>query len=269
MKKLVIAWLILLALIAQAQAWGPEGHSIVAEIAQRRLTPAVAARVREILGGNASLASIASWADDYRALHPATARWHFVDIPLAAQDYDEARDCAQSSEGDCVIHELARNLHDLTDPASSNTQRREALEFVVHFVGDVNQPLHTVAELHGYNDLAVCYFSSPAKNDCAPTNLHAVWDVGLIRSIFWDWGAYADYLENEWLPAHGDAALEAGTLVDWALEAHKAARDVAVAGVAMNDHLGADYLSAVRPTLDRQLAAAGLRLARTLNEALK
>ena len=121
MKKLVIAWLILLALIAQAQAWGPEGHSIVAEIAQRRLTPAVAARVREILGGNASLASIASFADDYRALHPATARWHFVDIPLAAQDYDEARDCAQSSEGDCVIHELARNLHDLTDPASSNT----------------------------------------------------------------------------------------------------------------------------------------------------
>ena len=57
--------------------------------------------------------------------------------------------------------------------------------------------------------------------------------------------------------------------VDWALEAHKAARDVAVAGVTMDAHLGADYLAAVRPTLDRQLAVAGLRLARTLNEALK
>jgi hypothetical protein len=56
---------------------------------------------------------------------------------------------------------------------------------------------------------------------------------------------------------------------DWALEAHKAARDVAVAGVTMDAHLGADYLAAVRPTLDRQLAVAGLRLARTLNEALK
>jgi hypothetical protein len=119
-------------------------------VAQRRLTPAMAARVREILGENASLASLASWADDYRTLHLHTARWPFVDIPLAAQDYDEARDSASSLEGDCVIHELARNLRDLTDPDPSTAQRREALKFVVHFVGDVNQPLHTVAELHGY-----------------------------------------------------------------------------------------------------------------------
>jgi nuclease S1 len=96
------------------------------------------------------LASLASWADDYRALHLDTARRPFVDIPLAAQDYDEARDSAPSLEGDCVIHELARNLRDLTDPDPSTAQRREALKFVVHFVGDVNQPLHTVAELHGY-----------------------------------------------------------------------------------------------------------------------
>jgi hypothetical protein len=96
-----------------------------------------------------------------------------------------------------------------------------------------------------------------------------VWDVGLIRSIFWDWGGYVDYLETDWLPAHNDPGLDSRTPVDWALEAHKAARDVVVAGVTMNDHLGADYLAAVRPTLDRQLAVAGLRLARTLNEALK
>jgi hypothetical protein len=184
MRKLIIACLIQFALFAQAQAWGPEGHSIVAEIAQRRLTPEAAAQVRQILGENASLASLASWADDYRALHLDTSRWHFVDIPLAAQDYDEARDCAPSPEGDCVIHALQRSLRDLTDPGSSNAQRRDALKFVVHFVGDVNQPLHTVAELHGYNDLVVCYFTTPAKNDCALTNLHAVWDVGLIRSIF-------------------------------------------------------------------------------------
>ena len=198
-----------------------------------------------------------------------SADWHFVDIPLAADDYEESRDCAPSPQGDCVIHELARSLRDLTDPALTAAQRRDALKFVVHLVGDVNQPLHTVGELRGYNDLAVCYFSSPAKNDCVATNLHIVWDVGLIRSMFWDWGGYVDYLETDWLPAHNDPALDSGTPVDWALEAHKAARDVAVAGVAMDAHLGADYLAAVRPTLDRQLAVAGLRLARTLNEALK
>jgi hypothetical protein len=138
MRKLVITCLIQLALLAQAHAWGPEGHSIVAEIAQRRLTPEAAAKVREILGENASLASIASWADDYRALHLDSADWHFVDIPLAADDYKEGGDCAQTPQGDCVIHELARGLRDLTDPASSAAQRGDALKFIVHLVGDVN-----------------------------------------------------------------------------------------------------------------------------------
>jgi S1/P1 Nuclease len=107
----------------------------------------------------------------------------FVDIPLAAEDYGEDRDCAPSAQGDCVIHELARSLGDLTDSASSAAERRDALKFVVHLVGDVNQPLHTLGELRGYSEFAV-YFSSPAKNDCVATNLHIVWDVGLIRSIF-------------------------------------------------------------------------------------
>src|ERR1700722_13198776 len=106
MKKLVIACLIQFALLTQAQAWGPEGHSIVAEIAQKRLSPEAAAKAREILGENASLASIASWADDYRALHLDSAGWHFVDIPLAAEVYEEGRDCALSIQGDCVITNL-------------------------------------------------------------------------------------------------------------------------------------------------------------------
>jgi hypothetical protein len=117
----------------------------------------------------------------------------------------------------------------LADPASSAAQRRDALKFVVHLVGDVNQPLHMVGELRGYNDLTVCYFSSPAKNDCLPTNLHIVWDVGLIRSIFWDWGGYVDYLETRplclwmesvWLlrgggPANLVQAIRLGFLGPW------------------------------------------------------
>lgn len=116
--------------------------------------------------------------------------------------------------------------------------------------------------------MTVCYFSNPARNDCSPTNLHVVWDTGLIRLIFYDWGAYVDYLENDWLPTQDVSALAAGDAVSWALEAHEAARDVVTKGVNLSDHLGQAYLSAVRPTLDRQLAAAGLRLARMLNDNL-
>ena len=149
----------------------------------------------------------------------------------------------------CILHEISRNIEALRNADSTPLQRQEALKFVVHFIGDVNQPLHTVKELQGYNQMQVCYFSSPAKNDCVATNLHAVWDVGLIRSIFYGWGGYVDYLEDDWIPQQDGAALSAGTPLDWALEAHRAAREIAVAGVSMNDQLGADYLAAVRPTL--------------------
>ena len=79
--SVIVAALWLLA--PPAQAWGPEGHSIVAEIAQRRLDPQATEAVAQLLGKNVSLASISSWADDERVKHPETANWHFVDIPLA------------------------------------------------------------------------------------------------------------------------------------------------------------------------------------------
>src|SRR5437763_977680 len=74
-------------------AWGPDGHAIVAEIAQRRLEPAAAREVVRLLGRGASLASISMWADDVRETRPETVNWHFVDIPAGATRYDAARDC--------------------------------------------------------------------------------------------------------------------------------------------------------------------------------
>src|SRR5271156_1270204 len=102
----------------------------------------------------------------------------------------------------------------------------KASKLLIYFVGDINQPLHTLGELHGHNDLLFCHFSTPARNDCVRTNLHAVWDTGLIRSIFYDWGAYAEFLDAMWIPQQDAISLGAGTPVDWALEAHKLARDI-------------------------------------------
>jgi hypothetical protein len=67
--------------IGEALAWGSEGHSVIAEIAQRRLSPDASAAVAQVLGQSHSLASIASWADDVRDDRPETYNWHFVDIP--------------------------------------------------------------------------------------------------------------------------------------------------------------------------------------------
>jgi nuclease S1 len=113
--RLLLLALLFAAPVQRAMAWGQEGHSIVAELAQRRLTPTAANELSRLLGPGASLASIASWADDYRELHKETTGWHFVNIPLAATNFDDTRDCTEDSntrEGDCIITCYSSQLGD-------------------------------------------------------------------------------------------------------------------------------------------------------------
>jgi hypothetical protein len=172
--------LLVLAPLEQALAWGQEGHSIIAEIAQRRLDPDTLRKINALLGGEVSLASIASWADDYRALHRETAGWHFVDIPFDQSVYDPKRDC-NPDKGDCVIHAIARFQAAVSDCSKPLSDRSEALKFLVHFVGDVHQPLHVETRFgadgkddRGGNDVPVTFFGQK-------TNLHALWDLYMPR----------------------------------------------------------------------------------------
>jgi hypothetical protein len=255
----------------QALAWGPEGHSIVAEIAQRRLSPEAAAMVEQLLGRGHSLASIASWADNVREERPETRGWHFVDIPLAITRYAAAKVCKKSDKGDCAVAELDRLKNDLR--CASGEQKTEALKFAVHLIGDIHQPLHTVDELSGGNGLKVDIFLRGLKctGTCTPTrsstNFHAAWDEGLINETVWDWGAYVDRLDAGWLKSsEAMTGIDGGTPAGWVEETHGFARtvwDLRPAGDVLDD----TYYRNVLPILDRQLGVAGLRLARFLNEA--
>jgi len=118
-------------------AWGHEGHEVIALIAEHSMTPAALANAKAILGG-ASLKDVASWADDYRRDHPETGPWHYIDIPLADSRIDMARECP---DGQCVIAQTERFLSVLRDPKADWNSKAAALKFVVHFVGDLHQPL--------------------------------------------------------------------------------------------------------------------------------
>jgi nuclease S1 len=267
--KLILLVLGLLHLQVQdARAWGSEGHSIVAEIAQRNLSPAARARLAELLPNSASLASLSTWADDIRPIFDKSFNWHFVSIPLDQTNYDPDRDCLDTPRGDCVINAIDRFTKTLSDRSIDLDTRRDALKYLVHFVGDLHQPLHTVKDFLGGNRFDVRFFVDPRKKITEATDLHAVWDTGLIRASFWSWGGYVDFLEAKWLPGRDIQALTSGTPIDWVLDAHRIAIHVAF-DVDENTTLGEDYLQTARPHLDRQLAIAGLRLARILNEALK
>jgi S1/P1 Nuclease len=234
MKAIAFATAVVLA-PANALAWGQEGHSIIAEVAQHRLTqtrPEIMTKIAGILGPGVSLASIASWADTYRDDAPETYNWHFVDIPINVGSYDAAKYCARTEKGDCIIAELERLKNDVR--CKKDEEQKKALMFAVHLVGDVHQPLHTVLEEQGGNTIDVLAFMHGArcKRDCrmSPigTNLHAAWDSTLIQMTTWDWGSYVTRLEAGWLksPAARRSGIDAVDLVKWAEETHKVAHDV-------------------------------------------
>lgn len=263
------------AAVQRAWAWGQEGHSIVAEIAQRRLSKDAASEIAKILATSPdtpvlalpSFASFASWADDFRAAHPETGGWHFINAPLNLP-IDMARDCPAAKE--CVVSKLEKLRNDLRcepDP----TKKLEALKFAVHLVGDAHQPFHTVDEEQGGNGVNV-HMVIPGKicenRTCLIAhewqNLHEVWDTTLIMKTVFAWGAYVDALEAGWLATADVARESAGTPLDWAQETHAVAKSFWVADAATLDQF---YYRKTPKIIDQQLGRAGLRLARFLNDA--
>ncbi len=156
----------------------------------------------------------------------------------------------------------------LGDCLRSRAERLEALKFLVHFVGDVHQPLHAANRIdthtgkgdQGGNLIDVTFFGQ--KN-----NLHSVWDTGLIMHTVYAWGAYVNRLEEGWLRGRDLSSLEDGSPVDWVLEAHRFAHEVAY-DFPDDGVLGIEYYEKSLPVVDRQLALAGVRLARVLQATL-
>jgi len=253
-----------LLLVAVAAAplfgWGGEGHRLVARIADAQLTPAAKAQVAAILGPANTLMSIASWADDVRRDRKETGPWHYIDIQITVKHLDMARDCPK---GDCVITKIADFRKALADPSTPPEARREALMFLVHFIGDMHQPLHCSDNKDkGGNDVKVVFFGQPS-------NLHSVWDTLLIgrmkpeQELFVELSAESQKHAKKWAK---------GTVEDWAEQSHKESQKVVYGrlpkSAATPVPLDSTYERSADPLIKTQIAKAGARLARVLNEAL-
>lgn len=244
-----------------ALAWGPEGHAVIADVAAAHLSQKAKTGVKKLLG-HSTMAGVSSWADVIRPVRPETYNWHFVDVEVEDSDYAPARDCKDTPKGDCAIAAIERFRTVLADKTATKSARLEALKFLVHFVGDVHQPLHC-ADHHdrGGNDVLVKYCGHG-------TNLHRAWDSDMISSAGLTEDQYRAHVEGyvDGLSDPDLAKIQSGTPTDWVLEAHKEAVDDSYKVPADKDLCGA-YTDTNLPIVDRQLADAGLRLAKVLNDA--
>jgi hypothetical protein len=262
-----------------AAAWHDDGHRIVGELAERRLSKQARARVRELLADMPeydTLATASTWADQQAKLDPAfefAFTSHFVNVEQRLTPRELLALCLQKSG--CVAVGVGYYAEILRSTRASHAQKSEALRFLAHFVGDAHQPLHAG---HGHdrggNDidrLQLLEYTPGAER----TNLHAVWDGGLVAITMtragWDWQRYADELErgitNEKLTRWGR-----GSVYDWIEESRLLAAGDGylhadgITPIRKGDTLGEEYYARNRDVVELRLQMGGVRLAAVLEE---
>ena len=299
-----------------AQAWGCKGHQTVALIAEKHLTPEARQVVLKLLGdnpmdpklrrwcGNATtdlMVDASTWPDDVRN-ERKNGPWHYIDIPRGKHKGELDEFCGTDG---CVTRAIEEQRAILKDKSADSLKRAEAIRYLIHFVGDMHQPLHAITNAdNGGNCTAVKYFRHeplpnalhPEREDYSP-NLHQIWDTEIVERDMEISNPlrYADELDERF---HTESAAweAAGIHVDnWAWESHERAETAVydafpekigiepgmkLKSCADNNHMGKrmfdkhlavgeTYQSNAAKAAETALAEAGVRLAMILNDAAK
>jgi hypothetical protein len=295
-----------------AEAWGCRGHETVAVLAEKHLTPQAKQALLALLTANPidpqlkrycgqrgldPFVDASTWADDERGRDPSTAPWHFIDIPLTTTQGSAMAFCGA---GGCVLSAITDQLAILKDKNAPAAKRAAALRFVIHFVGDLHQPLHgSTNSDRGGNCVPVKYFTrNPhAHNNSYTPNLHHVWDTEIPESqmLGADPAEFADTLDAAFESSFAGWQQSGMQLEAWAWESHDHAAETAYGAFSppipvepnvpvnscaddnnigqrmLHKHLviGPAYRDQAASVVEERLAQAGIRLAMILNEVAK
>ncbi len=271
---------------ASAWAWGNDGHEIVAVIAADNLTPAAASHVANILDVPANKRAIATAMEassirpdtEFRDEDKSTASWHFIDICLQDRRTDVPARCPG---GNCITRKIDEYSKRLKEGKYDRWGAADDLAFLIHFVGDIHQPLHAANdEDRGGNCVTV-------DSRYRETNLHAIWDTTVVRRLEYDIDSgrpettahklertYADEKEaDSWIPAddiawgsNQIARSDIYAALQIRIEPCQPTADVCRNPLGHPVELNAAYLDHADAVAGHQLAKAGFRLASLLNE---
>jgi hypothetical protein len=291
LRKSCLAATAIAALVsAPAEAWGDLGHKVTAMVAYRHLTPQARSKLDALLAADTDpvtppdFASRATWADKYRSVHRETAAWHFVDLEIDGPDLpgacfgfpalSAAQPASQGPAQDCVVNKIEEFAAELQSAATPPAERLLALKFLIHFIGDLHQPLHAADHVdRGGNCIGLSRTADRSDTARAP-DLHAYWDVDVVDAQGSSAEQIADTLDagvtvalmNEWT---------SGTARSWAMETFEVAQRAAYAlpsrptcRTGGSVALSADYQTQAMKVAGMQLLKAAIRMASILNRAL-
>ncbi|MDC7996317.1 S1/P1 nuclease [Altibacter sp. HG106] len=238
---------------AEIPIWGKTGHRAVGAIAQQYVNKKAQRAIDKILDGR-TLAYVSTYADEiksdtaYRQYGP----WHYVNFPFDTTYLEHPK----SDEGD-IVAAIETCIQKLKDDEIAREDAAFYLKLLVHFIGDLHQPLHIgLAEDRGGNDFQVRWFNEG-------TNLHTVWDTKMIEHYNM---SYTELAANKvpWSKAK-IASIQKGSVISWMQESRRLCEDIYM-HTRKGDKLGYRYMYDYFQRLQEQLHKGGLRLASVLND---
>ncbi len=244
--------------VLPALPWGQEGHRVIARVAAAHLSPQAREAISRILGPDTDFVSVSTWADEVRRDRPESGPWHYINIPITAGRSAPTTYCP--AEG-CVTGRIKSLIQSLKDPATSPSVRRESLKYLIHFIGDMHQPLHAGDRKdRGGNDVNVVFFGQDS-------NLHRVWDSGILFRMKIPEKELAAALDGK-IKASERKKWARGGVDDWIWDSQKASKKTAYGRLTKSSPLRLDeqYQRRAEPVVRVQLAKAGIRLASVLND---
>ena len=251
----LLVGLVSLLSASPAYSWGSKGHEIVAVIAETQLTDTARKRIKELLLQGTTLADASTWPDKAGRQIPDIDPYHFINFPKSANTYDQQRDCKLQN---CVIEAIAWYMQVLKSPDAPRNEKRTALRFVAHLVGDIHQPLHAgFAEDRGGNSVEVRF-------NGRKENLHSLWRY---RACPTRRSTPAEIAARTQATVSSDdrQQWQQGTPAEWALESLAIVR-AQVYGLPASGEIMARYTEPARAVIRARLAQAGARLAWLLRQ---
>jgi hypothetical protein len=243
-------------IIIAGEDWGKTGHRVVGEIAEKYLSKKAGKEISRLLNGH-SLALVANHGDDIKSdrQYDSFGPWHYVNFPFG----EKYENHPKSEDGD-IIEGIEKCISILKNDKSSREEKAFYLKMLVHFMGDLHQPLHIgLEEDKGGNDFQVRWFGDG-------TNLHTVWDSKMIDSYDM---SYTELAANtEVLSKEEIEAIAEGSVSDWMYDSRALCENI-YKNTEVGGKLGYNYMYENMDSLRKQLQKGGIRLAEILNEIFR
>ncbi len=252
-KILLLSFVICIQTLSASEDWGKTGHRATGEIAQKYLSKKAQREIDKLLKGQ-SLAFVANYGDDIKSdnAYRSYSTWHYVNFP-----FDRTYESHPKSEKGDLVQGIFTCIEMLKSDTSTEAEKIFHLKMLVHFIGDLHQPLHVgLAEDRGGNKHQVRWFKKG-------TNLHTVWDTTMIEDYNMSYTELAANTAKLSKPQLVE--LQKGSVEDWMYDSRNLCKQV-YENTEIGAKLGYRYMYDYMDVVRSQLQKGGIRLAVLLND---